>query len=167
MVRVINMSKDTRLTLYAIQLLFLAITLLFGLLSVFASLPIAIMIAWINKTIKGDRIKSGRNMLVIQGAIVAALSPGIIIAWGFRIRARYGKFSLPDDLTSELVILQTLEVISLAMIAVIATVTIIRAATSKKEISKLEIRDRTFRQKVRDGDIQSNVDRPIRRSPKR
>lgn len=171
-----NMKSSKKDVIICVLLLFLnCIVLAVGILSVWAVIPyLVVTVLYILSIRKLDDFNS-RNATAFFGLIVGALSPAILVSWAFRLRERYKCFDWPDDLTGTLILKQSVEFIAVGMIIFISTTVITNALRARKklnqmldvELNEMKNRGKSFRQKVRDGEITSNVDRPIIRSPKR
>ena len=159
--------KHNFLAIFLIQSILYASSLIFGMVSLVAVIPIFLVTAWVNGTIKEASRVNGRSMLVFHGAIGVVLSPGILVAWGFRVRDRMSGASLFDSFSSGKIVVTFLEIIALGFIVVVTAITVLRAAQAKEKQALEKQKERPFRQKIRDGDIRREVDRPIRKSVKK
>ena len=160
-------SEDKIIGIFFMEAVLLASFLVLGMVSLFAVVPILIMTVWINKTVKRYGSYYGHYALVIFGAITAILSSGILVSWGFRAREKFSVVGSYSDVEPELLSTLMIEIFSLGLITVIATTFVLRAAQSKNKLAPKKASKKSFRQKIRDGDIQSKVDRPIRKSVKK
>ena len=165
--RRLSMSESMRYYVCAIHLFLIASVLSLSIVTLWVVplyIVLSISIILISNPIDS---KSRYNMTIWWGAIVGALSPAVVVAWGFRIRSNLGKQLEIDGLSFVLAAEVLFQCIAIGALVMLATGTVIDAVRSRKELTGLDSSGKSFRQKVRDGDIQSNVDRPIRRSVKR